>query len=157
MSVAMVLRVLGLGGLVAGVALGANAARFAMHAAHAEGRVERVEARDARCTASGTGKHHVSRRYDCTRFSAIVRFEHAGRTHVVPIDAGKRKGHGRPTTDADVRAGDRVPMTFAADRPQEAFRGGSASLRVWGPSLLALLVGAVLLFVSFARRAKPAR
>lgn len=157
MSIAMVLRVLGLGGLVAGVVLGANAARFVMHAAHAEGRVERVEARDARCTASSTGKHHVSRRRDCTRFSAIVRFEHAGRSHVVSIEAGKRKGHGRPTTDADVQAGDRVPMIFAADRPEAAFRGGSGSMHLWGPPLLGLLVGGVLLFVSFARKAASAR
>lgn len=157
MSIAMVLRVLGLGGLVAGVVLGANAARFAMHAVHAEGRVERVEARDTRCTASGTGKHQHRRRYDCTRFAAIVRFEHAGRAHVVSIDAGKRKGHAQPTTDADMQAGDRVPMTFAADRPDAAFRGGSGSMRLWGPSLLALLVGGVLLFVSFARKATPAR
>ncbi len=157
MSIAMVLRVLGLGGLVAGVVLGANAARFAMHAAHAEGRVERVEARDTRCTASGTGKHHVSRRRDCTRFSAVVRFEHAGRSHVVSIEAGKRKGHGRPTTDADVQAGDRVPMTFSADRPEAAFHGSSGSMHLWGPPLLALLVGGVLLFVSFARKAGSAR
>jgi hypothetical protein len=56
-----------------------------------------------------------------------------------------------------MQAGDRVPMTFAADRPDAAFRGGSGSMRLWGPSLLALLVGGVLLFVSFARKATRAR
>ena len=153
MRIATVLRVLGLGGLAAGIVVGANAARFAMAAAHAEGRVERVEARDARCTSSGAGKHHVSRRYDCTRFAAMVRFEHAGRTYAVSIPAGKRKGHGRPLADADVQAGERVPMTFAAARPEDAFRGGSGSMHLWGLPLLALLVGAVLVFASFARGA----
>lgn len=151
MRIATVLRVLGLGGLVAGVVLGADAARFAMGAAHAEGRVERVEARDTRCSSSGAGKHHVSRRYDCTRFTAMVRFDHAGRMQVVSIPAGKRKGHGRPMADAELQAGERVPMTFAADRPQDAFRGGNGSMHLWGLPLLALLVGAVLLFASFAR------
>jgi hypothetical protein len=152
MIVRMLLRLLGAGCLLLGLALSARAVLFLSKAERAEGVVERVEARDDRCSRSRSGNKPGRKRYDCTRYSATVRFVHENREYVVDIAVGKRKGHGQPLANADVRQGQRVPMTFRGDRPQEAFHGGGASLRLWGGPLLAFVFSAVLLFVSFARQ-----
>jgi Protein of unknown function (DUF3592) len=148
MIVRTLLRLLGTGCLVLGLGLCARAVHFLGKAERAEGVVERVEARDDRCSRSRSGSTPGRKRYDCTRYSATVRFVHDGREHVVDIAAGKRKGHGQPLANADVREGQRLPMTFRSDRPQEAFHGGGASLRLWGGPLLAFVFAGVLWLVS---------
>ncbi|MGN6152158.1 MAG: hypothetical protein ACTHOH_09150 [Lysobacteraceae bacterium] len=152
MNVPMLLRALGAAALALALVLGLRAAIFVSKATHADGTVEQVAGRNDRCTRSnGSGKHHTTKRYDCTRFTATVRFAYAGRDHRVVLEAGKRKGHDASPAQVGLHAGEHVPMTFDPDHPDDAFRGGSGSLRVWGPSLLALLVGGVLVFVSFVR------
>jgi len=152
MTFPLLLRALGGAVLALALVLGIRAALFVSKAVHADGTVEQVAGRNDRCKRSnGSGKHHITRRYDCTRFSATVRFAYAGSDHRVVLDAGKRRGHDASPAQAEVHAGEHVPMTFGPGHPGDAFRGGSGSLRVWGPALLALLVGGVLVFVSFVR------
>lgn len=148
MIIRMLLRLLAGIALVTGLVLGAHAARFVAKSERTEGVVERIDARDDRCNRSGKqGK----RKYDCTRYTAAIRFAHAGRDYTVEVGAGKHKGHGQPLANADLRPGQRVPMLVPRDAPQEALHGTGASLRVWGGALLAFLFAAVLAFVSFVR------
>jgi hypothetical protein len=152
MTLPLLLRAFGGAVLALALVLGMRAALFVSQAVHVDGTVEQVAGRNDRCTRSnGSGKHHVTKRYDCTRFSATVRFAHAGRDHRVVLDAGKRRGHDASPAQARMHAGEHVPMTFGPGHPEAAYRGGSASMRVWGLPLLALLVGGVLVFVSFIR------
>lgn len=151
MIIRLLLRVLAGIALITGLVLSAHALRFLANAERTEGVVERIEARDDRCSRSRSGNQHGRKRYDCTRYSATVRFAHDGRDYSVEVAAGKRKGHGQPLANADVRQGQRVPMIFRSDEPQKAFRGTGASLRLWGGPLLAFVFAAVLAFISFAR------
>ncbi|MFZ5636387.1 MAG: DUF3592 domain-containing protein [Pseudomonadota bacterium] len=151
MSVRWLLRVLAGVALVVGLLLGTRTLRFLSNAVRVEGTVARVEARDDRCSRSRSGKHSGTQRYDCTRYSAFVRFVHAGRAYTTEVAAGKRKGHAQPATHADLQPNQRLPMLFAPDRPQEAIRGDER-LRPWGGALLAFLFGAVLLLVSMVRK-----
>lgn len=152
MTLPLLLRAIGGAALALALVLGLRAAIFVSKATHADGTVEQVAGRNDRCARSnGSGKHHVTRRYDCTRFSATVRFAYGGSDHRVVLDAGKRKGHDASPAEARMHAGEHVPITFDAGHPEDAFRGGSGSMHVWGPALLALLVGGVLVFVSFVR------
>jgi hypothetical protein len=80
-----------------------------------------------------------------------VRFAHPGGEQEVAIPAGKRKGHGQPTSHAELQPGERLPMLFEPGRPQDAVRGDSG-LQLWGGSLLATIFGLVLLLVSKARK-----
>jgi Protein of unknown function (DUF3592) len=151
MNLPLLLRGIGCAALALALVLGLRAAIFVSKATHADGTVEQVAGRNDRCTRSSGDKHHVRKRYDCTRFSATVRFAYGGSDHRVVLDAGKRKGHDASLAQADVHPGEHVPMTFDPGHPEAAFRGGSGSLHVWGPTLLALLFGGVLVFVSFVR------
>ena len=152
MPLPLLLRALGVAVLALALVPGIRAALFVSKAVHADGTVEQVAGRNDRCTRSnGSGKHHVTKRYDCTRFSATVRFAYAGSDHRVVLDAGKRKGHDAPPAEAGLHMGEHVPMTFGPGHPEAAYRGGNASMRVWGLPLLALLVGGVLVFMSFIR------
>lgn len=150
MTFRLLLRLLAGIALVVGLVLGTHTIRFLSSAVRVEGTVARIEARDDRCKRSRSGNQGGTKRYDCTRYSAFVRFDHAGRDHTVAVDAGKRKGHAQPATHADLQPGERLPMLFAPDRPQEAIRGDQR-LRPWGGALLAFLFGAVLLVLSMVR------
>lgn len=151
MIVRLLLRVLGLGCLLLALGLGVQQARFLSKAERAEATVMRVDARDDRCRRKRAGQHGTGTRHDCTRYTAHVRFAHPGGEQEVAIPAGKRKGHGQPTSHAELEAGERLPMLFEPGRPQDAVRGDSG-LQLWGGSLLATIFGLVLLLVSKARK-----
>lgn len=151
MNLPMLMRAIGGAVLALALVLGIRAAIFVSKATHADGTVEQVTARNDRCSRSSGGKHHTTTRYDCTRFSATVRFAYAGSDHRVILDAGKHKGHDASPAEASLHADEHVPMTFDPGHPDDAFRGGNASMHVWGLPLLALLFGGVMLFVSFVR------
>jgi hypothetical protein len=151
MNLPMLTRAIGGAVLALALVLGIRAAIFVSKATHADGTVEQVTARNDRCSRSSGGKHHTTTRYDCTRFSATVRFAYGGSDRRVILDAGKRKGHDASPAEASLHAGEQVPMTFDPGHPDAAFRGGNASMHVWGLPLLALLFGGVMLFVSFVR------
>lgn len=151
MNIQLLLRAIGGALLALALVLGIRSALFVSKASHADGTVEQVAGRNDRCSRSSGGKHHVTTRYDCTRFSATVAFTYGGSEHRVVLDAGKRKGHDASPAEARMHAGEHVPMTFDPGHPDEAFKGGNASLHVWGLPLLALLFGGVILGVSFIR------
>jgi hypothetical protein len=150
MILRLLLRVLGLGCLLLALGLGVQQARFLSKAERAEGTVTRVEARDDRCKRKRAGQHGTGSRHDCTRYTAHVRFAHPGGEQDIGIPAGKHKGHGQPTSHAELQPGERLPVLFEPGRPQDAVRGDSV-LQLWGGPLLALLFGGVLLLVSTAR------
>jgi hypothetical protein len=151
MILRLLLRALGVGCLLLALGLAVQQARFLSKAERAEGTVERVEARDDRCRRKRAGQHGTGSRHDCTRYTAHVRFAHPGGEQEVAIPAGKHKGHGQPTTHAELQSGERLPLLYEPGRPQDAVRGDSL-LQLWGGPLLAVVFGVVLLLVSTARR-----
>lgn len=151
MILRLLLRVLSVGCLLLAVGLTVQQARFLAKAERAEATVARVDARDDRCKRRRAGQHGAGTRRDCTRYTAHVRFVHPGGEQEIAIPAGKRKGHGQPTSHAELQPGERLPMLYEAGRPQDAVRG-DGPLQLWGGPLLAAIFGVVLLLVSKARK-----
>ena len=78
------------------------------------------------------------RKYRCTKFFATVDVQSGGSRQSSRIKAGAVKKHDQPVSRALYRPGDRVPVFFTPDRPEEIFRDKFWDL--WGPSFSSLIV-----------------
>ncbi len=146
MSVKTVFLALGMAGLILTAALSVSAIRFLSDAAEAQSTVSNIAGRNDRCK-SGTKKRR--KRYDCTIFTATLRFDHAGVERTATVPAGRSRGHDQPPSAANVRIGQRLPILYRQSAPDgEVYRTDRGkTLAVWGKSLLALFFSAVFVFI----------
>jgi hypothetical protein len=146
MSIKPIFLLIGAASLVLAVALGVSSMRFLADSARAEATVTDVAARNDRCGRSGKKGR---RRYDCTVFTATVRFAHAGTEHTARLGAGKTRGHDQSSSMANLRVGQTLPVQYRKSAPNnEIYRADrSTTLAVWGKSLLALIFGVVFVFI----------
>jgi hypothetical protein len=128
-------------------ALGVSAIRFMADAAEAQATVSDIAARNDRCS-SGRKKHR--RRYDCTIFTATLRFDHTGTGRTATVPAGKAREHDQPPSAANLRIGQTLPIVYRQSAPYgDVYRADRGkTLAIWGKTLLALLFGAVFFFIA---------
>jgi Protein of unknown function (DUF3592) len=128
-------------------ALGISAIRFVADSAEAQATVSDISAHNDRCS-KGRKKHR--NRYDCTIFTASVRFDHAGSERTATVPAGKTREHNQPIAAANVRIGQTLPILYRQSAPYgDVYRADRGkTLAIWGKTLLALLFGAVFFFIA---------
>jgi Protein of unknown function (DUF3592) len=146
MSVKPILLLIGAASLILAAAFGVSSLRFLADSAQTEATVTDVAARNQRCGRSGKNRR---RRYDCTVFTASVRFAHDGTEYTASLGAGKTRGHDQSPNMANLRVGQTLPVQYRKSAPNnEIYRADrSTTLAVWGKSLLALIFGVVFVFI----------
>ena len=100
---------------------------FEIVALETTGTVERIWGRDDRC---GTKR----RRYDCTKFTAAVRYEVQGAEYGIDVSAGTARGHGEPISQSDYRVGGGVMIAYNPRKPGHAYR--NTFWDIWGAPVL---------------------
>lgn len=100
-----------------------------------------------RALSAENGRCGGKRKYRCTKFFATVDVQSGGSRLSSRIKAGAIKKHDQPVSRAFYRPGDRVPVFFNPDRPEEIVRDKLWDL--WGPSSFCLILLLFLLTLSF--------
>ena len=99
---------------------------FLARAQRAVGVVRELSAENGRCGGARN-------RYNCTKFYAAVELQSAGGRRSSRIDAGYTKHYGQPVSRALYQPGDRIPVFFDPNHPEEICRDKFWDL--WGRSL----------------------
>lgn len=130
--------------LVAGALLGLRQADFLLGAEKATGKVSSISKRNDEC-----GRRRD--RYDCTRFTAKVRFaSQSGQTGNISVAAGTARGHNAPVSKAQRREGDPVRVIFDPGYLARAYE--NTTWDVWGAPLFALIVHVAMLIGSMTEQ-----
>jgi len=110
------------------------------------GEVTSVTARNARCS-------HRRTRYNCTVYSAVIRYMVKDAPYSLHVNAGKETGHNRPTTLAEHQVRQRVKVIFDPGRPATAFRDTLAE--IYAAAIFFFLIHLSLLTASFREPKSP--
>jgi hypothetical protein len=120
---------------VVGTGLSFERAWFVLTADRVDGTIVAIDAADSRCG----GKHS----YDCTKFTAKVRFEPKGKgSSYTSVSAGNVGGHGQSASMATRKVGARVPVLYDDGDPSEACE--NTVMAVWGWPLGAFGISGLL-------------
>jgi hypothetical protein len=101
---------------------------FLFHSERIEGQVVLLGSRNAHYRGDGGSS-------PCTDFTASIRYVVSNQPYGLTVDAGSISRHNQPTTFADYRVGDRIPLIYNTFSPSEAYR--YAFWDIWGLPLLA--------------------
>ena len=114
---------------------------FLAHAERDIGVVRELRAENGMCRRGKWG--HIK----CTKFFATVDFQSGASRQSFRLDAGYARTYNQPLAMALYRPGDRVPVVFNPNRPEEIFRDKFWDL--WGLSLVSLIFQILTLTASF--------
>jgi hypothetical protein len=129
--------------------LGLRQAKFLADAEKAMGEVTTISRSNSRCGR----KNH---RYGCTEFAAVVVFTaRSGQTGSITVPAGSTRGLDMPSSNADYRAGDTVPIIYDPDHMDRAYQ--NTTWGIWSAPLIALIVHLATLVGSMTERRERRR
>jgi len=159
MRLSTVLTALGGACLLLAAGLSVSPLRFAFASARAQATVVSVEGRNAVCERASHARRDDSlkkqerRQYACTRYRAELRFEAEGHEVRSRVSAGDAPGRDQPPSQADRRVGETLAVAYRRGHPDEAYPAEAAgTLQRWGGPLIALMLGACLIWIGHRRR-----
>lgn len=116
---------------------------FLQTAERTNGVVENITSSNGRC-----GKKRRSSSYNCTHFTAQVRFStRSGEVHQLSIGAGSRRGHDQPMSNASYQVGKAVAVIYDPHHPETAYHDSFFAL--WGIPIFVLVFQVATLAASF--------
>lgn len=107
------------------------------------GTVQDVRAHNDRCGGR-------KRRYDCTKFTATLRYNVDEGTYQIDVSAGSVRGHDRPISAADHRFHEQVQVAYDSRQPSRAYR--DTLWDIWGAPLITFFVQICMLFGGFTEK-----
>lgn len=121
--------------------------RFLDRAARTEGEVTRIEAANGRCGSSGKN----SRRYDCTKFTGVVKFFTGdGSSYGLTVTGGESRGHGQPVSRSRLRVGQSYRVIYDSKRPETAYP--DTFMGVWSSQVVLAVLAIITMVMSLTRR-----